>query len=111
MRYVIDILIGIVGNLIANELWARAYESAQKLVRKAARFIPVADRERQLKEWLGDLNERPSAFAQLSWALNCYVTATFNRRILAIEMLQAHAQIERMIKSDPQLRPLAARHR
>jgi hypothetical protein len=98
MRW-IDILFGIIGNLIAAELWARTYGSAQKLIRKAVRYLPVEDRESQLKKWLSDLDEMPSAFSRFFWALNCYAEATINGRLVSIEVLSMHPKFEQLDKN------------
>jgi hypothetical protein len=76
MGYLIDILIGVAGSLVAAELWARADLMAQWLVRGAVRRLPRNKRERRLEEWLADLHDVPSAFGKLSWAIGCHWAAT-----------------------------------
>src|SRR5262249_37860178 len=92
------LLIGIIGNLVAAELWARTYGGAEKLVRRATRYLPLEDRDIQLKEWLADLNEIPSAFSRFFAALNFYMKATTSERIVAIEAFQTQALIEQVKK-------------
>jgi hypothetical protein len=76
MGYLIDILIGAAGVLVAKELWAGADSASQWLVRKAVQRLPRSKRERRLSEWLADLDDMPSALAKLSWAVGCHWAAT-----------------------------------
>jgi len=76
MGYLIDILIGAAGSLVAAELWARADPFARLLIRAAVRRLPTEERERRLQEWLADLHDMPSALGKLSWAVGCHWAAT-----------------------------------
>lgn len=76
MGYLIDILIGAGGSLIAKELWSNADPVSQWLVRKAVQRLPIEERERRLEEWAADVHDMPSAFGKLSWAVGCHWAAT-----------------------------------
>lgn len=76
MGYLIDILIGAAGALVARELSEGVDAASQWLVRKAVQRLPRRKRKRHLDEWLADLHDMPSLFAKFSWAVGCHWAAT-----------------------------------
>jgi hypothetical protein len=80
MGYLIDILIGAAGSLLAAELWSQSDAVARWLIQKAVGRLPVDDRERRREEWLADLVDMPGAFRKLLWALGCHWAATVARK-------------------------------
>ncbi len=76
MGYLIDILVGAAGALVAKELWEDADATSQWLVRKAVQRLPRSRRKRCLDEWLADLHDMPGTLAKLSWAVGCHRAAT-----------------------------------
>lgn len=75
MGYVSDLILGIVGNLIAAELYVHADPIARWIVSRSVTRLPADERERRLEEWLADLNDRPG-LGKLAWALGCVWTAS-----------------------------------
>jgi hypothetical protein len=75
MGYVIDILLGAAGSLVAAELWSQAEPVARWLIQKAVKCMPAEQQERCAVEWLSDLHEMPGALLKLLWALGCHRAA------------------------------------
>jgi hypothetical protein len=76
MGYLVDILVGTAGSLVAAELWSNSDVAAKWLIRGAVRRLPRGERERRSEEWLADLREMPGALRKLSWAVGCHWAAT-----------------------------------
>jgi hypothetical protein len=76
MGYLIDIMIGAAGSLVAAELWSHADLTAQWLIRKAVRRLPAEHQERRREEWLADLHDMPGVLRKLLWAAGCHWAAT-----------------------------------
>jgi hypothetical protein len=71
MEYVIGLLLGILGSLIAAEIFACGPVIARSLIGLAVRRLPEEDRNRFREEWLSHLQEMPGFFSMISHALGC----------------------------------------
>jgi hypothetical protein len=69
MTWLWTILGGVVLGLLTNELFGWIGWLAERLLRRAARYLPSAFHQRYLDEWLGDLDTVPGKLAKLGWAL------------------------------------------
>jgi hypothetical protein len=76
MGYLINILVGAIGSLLAAEVWASKDRASQWLVQKAVDRLPVEEHVRRRDEWLSDLHDMPGAFQKLSWAVGCHWAVT-----------------------------------
>ena len=75
MGYLIDIVIGVISDLVTEELTARVEPVARWLIGKAVERLPADDRERFREEWFAHLEEVPSGFRKLWHAFGCYLCA------------------------------------
>ena len=71
MDFLIAIIEGIVGDLIANEIVAHKRAIAGWLVENAVQRLPESERDRYREEWLAHLDEVPGLIGQLRHALGC----------------------------------------
>lgn len=76
MGYLVEILLGAAGSLVAAEIWSHSELMARWLVRKAVQRLPAEDQARCEEEWLADLQDMPGALRKLSWAGGCHWSAT-----------------------------------
>jgi hypothetical protein len=60
-------------NLFASELWCRGPSFAKWLIVRAARRLPVQQRERYEEEWLAHLDECLGNFSKVRHALECMI--------------------------------------
>jgi hypothetical protein len=73
-------LVGVIGNLIAAELYDRAL--AQWIVRRAATRLSLNDRERYREEWLSHLEDCDGKITQIMHAVGidaAFVCAVFRQ--------------------------------
>ena len=89
MGYLIELLVGAAGSVLAAEVLANAEPASRWLViRAAARLSDEGERERRREEWLADLNDMPGATAKLLWSFGCHCavivanTRAYRRRLL-----------------------------
>jgi hypothetical protein len=101
MGYLIELLIGVGGSLLAAEAFAHADPVSRWLVnRAAARLSDEGERERRREEWLADLNDMPGAMRKLLWCMGCHWAAIVaNRQASRGQLLTANA---------PQPKPIGA---
>jgi len=75
MEYLVAILLGIIGSLIAAELYANAPRIADSLLEGAIARLPRHKQERYREEWHAHLNECVGNVGKLWHAANCYLFA------------------------------------
>ena len=75
MEYVTPLLVGIVGSLVAAELYARLPQVARLLIDYAIQKIPNGHRMRFKEEWLSHLEECQGNLEKLQHGYGCYVGA------------------------------------
>jgi hypothetical protein len=83
MKWLIGILLGLVLPLLLAELSSWVPWLAHRVVRRAARHLPDAYRERYEEEWLAELEQVPANLPKLSVALSLYLRVDMVRRALA----------------------------
>jgi DNA-binding CsgD family transcriptional regulator len=76
MEYVIGLFFGIVGSLVAAELYCWAPHIARKFIEQAVQRLPESEKERFQEEWLAHLDECPGSLAKLWHSLGCFQGAT-----------------------------------
>lgn len=81
-------VVGVAGNLIANEIYDRAPSIAIWLVDRAASRLPDSERVRYSEEWRAHLEECPGKLGQLCHAISC--------------LLGAHALAEELCAPNPE---------
>jgi hypothetical protein len=76
MGYLIELTLGIGGNLIAAELIFRHKRWCQRIIRSAARRIgDPRQSEIKSEEWLAALNDHVGMIASFSHAIGCWIGA------------------------------------
>jgi hypothetical protein len=97
MGYLIEILVGAAGSLVAAEVYIHAQPTARWLVRMAAARLPSNKRQRSQEEWLADLDDLPGAAQKLWWAAGCHWAATVtNARIWSLRRQERKTQEAKM---------------
>ncbi len=72
MEYVIGLFFGILGSLVAAELYCWAPHIARKSIERAVLRLPESERDRFREEWLAHLDECPGSLAKLWHSLGCF---------------------------------------
>ena len=85
MDPLITILLGVIGSLLAAEIWANAPRLGRWFIERAVIKLPASKRDHYHEEWLSHLEERPGAIGKLRHALGCYFRAA--RALAAREKL------------------------
>jgi hypothetical protein len=75
MDTLINILLGVVGSLLAAEVWANAPRLGRWFIKHAVRQLPPSKRDQYHEEWLSHLDECPGGIDKLRHALGCYFRA------------------------------------
>ncbi len=75
MEPLITILLGVIGSLLAAEIWANAPRLGRWFIKRAIHLLPASKRDHYHEEWLSHLEEFPGAIAKLRHALGCYFRA------------------------------------
>jgi hypothetical protein len=102
VEYVIAILLGILGSLIAAELYASAPRLSIFLINRAVFRLPEQDRERRREEWLADLDDYCGNLRKLPHAAGCYFYAApklARARVPATQSRKATAPFRRTLKT------------
>jgi predicted alpha/beta hydrolase family esterase len=75
MEYVIGLFFGIVGSLVAAELYCWAPHIARKFIERAVLRLPESEQDRLREEWFAHLDECPGSLAKLCHSLGCFQCA------------------------------------
>ena len=70
---------GIVGNVVANDLYISAPRTCTFIIRRAAKRLGK-HKGRYEEEWLADLSERETVYEKYNHAIGCYLSADSIRR-------------------------------
>lgn len=71
MEYVIGLFFGIVGSLVAAEVYCWAPNIARRCVERAVLRLPESERDRFREEWLAHLGECPGSLGKLWHSMGC----------------------------------------
>jgi hypothetical protein len=82
MRWLVGFGLGVLVPLLLNEFMDWCPWLSERLIRRAARRLPDADRARYQEEWLAELGEVPGKLAPLAMALGIMVRAGRMGRVL-----------------------------
>jgi hypothetical protein len=82
MRWLVGFGLGVLVPLLLNEFMDWCPWLSERLIRRAARRLPDADRARYQEEWLAELGEVPGKLAPLTMALGIVVRAGRMGRVL-----------------------------
>jgi hypothetical protein len=83
MDLILSIILGVIGSLIAAEVWANSPRIAHWLIDRAVRRLPDRAQERYREEWKAHANELPGSIAKLCHASSCWFRAYAVARALA----------------------------
>jgi hypothetical protein len=72
MEYVTGLFFGIVGSLVAAELYCWAPHIARKFIERAVQRLPESEQDRLREEWFAHLDECPGSLAKLWHSLGCF---------------------------------------
>ena len=77
---VLTFIAGVIGNIVAHDICARADTTCSKIIARAAKRLAHFDVETTELEWLADLNERETVREKYRHAIGCYLVAPRMRR-------------------------------
>ncbi len=72
MEYVIGLFFGVVGSLVAAELYCWTPHLAHKFIERAVLRLPESERDRLREEWFAHLDECPGSLAKFWHSLGCF---------------------------------------
>jgi hypothetical protein len=81
VEYVIAVLLGVIGSLIAAEIYSRANQLSRWLITHASAQLPERTRDRFHEEWIAHLDECERGVSQIFHAIGCLSTVTLNKSI------------------------------
>lgn len=84
-----SLIVGIVGNLIASEIYDRSPRLANWLIGRAIERLPEHQRPRYREEWSAHLDECPGKLGKIWHAIGCSFSASAVAKELCVEAPKA----------------------
>lgn len=83
MEYLIAIVLGAVGSLIAAEIWANGPALSEWLISRAVARLPEHERARFMEEWLANNSDFAGNIQKIVHAIKCWSGASSVARVLS----------------------------
>src|SRR5260370_42159638 len=91
MGYLIDIVVGTAGSLLAAEIYCRADPVSRGWIRRAVARLPAEQRALREEEWFAHLQETPGAVGKLLHGIGCWSGAPAVARAAGVRVQQARS--------------------
>jgi hypothetical protein len=72
----INLVLGVIGSLLAAEVWAHLPKLAELVARLAVKLLPRTKRQRFEEEWLAELGQFPGRIDRMIWASGLFIAAS-----------------------------------